>query len=504
MTRKDLPSLAALTGILFLLLTSPIPPGLAQESPYGPAVELVTRLIEAEMADKGLGAVSVALVVRGGTVWSSGFGVARAGAGPPATAATVYRVGSVGKSLTDVAIMQMAEAGVVDLDAPVTDYLPDFRPANSWETPVTLRHLLSHYAGLVREPPVGNYFEPSEPSLEETVASVNRTALVYEPGTRIKYSNAGLAVAGLVLERHTGQPFADAIQEAVLGPLGMNSSSFRPTRRLTGEMADGIMWWVDGREWAAPLFHLGMEPAGTLYSTVDDLARFVRMVLNGGLGPEGRILREETVGEMLTPQLNEPSVRCYFDVGIGFNLQTCWEDTFRARNGGGIYGFSTELATLPEEGLGVVVATNRDSHGSVVRHIGEVALRAMLAIQRGEPMPEVKLSPRPASGLAEELATLAATAEELSSQAPASYGDFLGDYGWGSSGVRILEREGRLHVLMEWFTLYPLEPVDEDAFKLARMTAYNGETITFERSAAGEIQALLIGGSARLPRRGRD
>lgn len=473
---------------------------LSRDTLYAQAIEFVTGLIQQEMADKALGALSIALVDRGGVVWAIGFGTAQAASHMPATAGTVYRVGSVGKTFTDVAIMRLAEAGVVELDTPVSEYLPDFRPANPWKTRITLRHLMSHYSGLVREPPVGNYFDPSEPSLEETVTSISNTTLVYEPGTRIKYSNAGLAVVGLALEQEMGLPFPKAVDEAVLVPLGMTSSSFAPTPRLTERMADGTMWWVDGREWPAPTFHLGMAPAGTLYSTVEDLARFVWMVLNGGAGPERRILREESLNEMLTPQFNVPSVRCYFDVGIGFDLQTCWEDTFKARHGGGVYGFSTELATLPEEGLGVVVATNRDSHGSVVRHIGEAALRAMLAVKRGEPMPDVELSRRPAATLCADLATFGATSEELSAEAAAGYGSLLGDFGWEHSGVRILEGGGALHVLMEWFTLYPLEAVGADVFKLGRMTAYADEALTFERAVSGEVQALVIGGSARLPR----
>ena len=128
----------------------------------------------------------------------------------PATAETVYRVGSVSKLFTDVAVMQLVEQGKLDLDAPV-DRVPARLQARATRSaePITLRQLMSHRSGLVREPPVGNYFDPTEPTLAETVASLNGTALVYPPGTRTKYSNAAHRRRRLRRSRSAnGEPFA--------------------------------------------------------------------------------------------------------------------------------------------------------------------------------------------------------------------------------------------------------------------------------------------------------
>src|SRR5690554_3063492 len=138
---------------------------------YAAAVRSIEAFIEREMAAKELPAVSVALVDDQEIVWARGFGVARDGV--PATARTVYRVGSVSKLFTDIAVMQLVERGELDLDAPVETYLPEFGPANPFGTPVTLRQLMAHRSGLVREPPVGNYFDDSGVSLAATVASLN-------------------------------------------------------------------------------------------------------------------------------------------------------------------------------------------------------------------------------------------------------------------------------------------------------------------------------------------
>lgn len=139
---------------------------------------------------------SIAIVDDQQVVWAEGFGTADPHERKPATAATVCRIGSVSKLFTDIAIMQLVERRELNLDAPITDYLPNFRPRNPFGTPITLRQLMSHRSGLLREPPVGNYFETSQPSLAATVRSLNDTELVFAPNTHTKYSNAAIAVVG--------------------------------------------------------------------------------------------------------------------------------------------------------------------------------------------------------------------------------------------------------------------------------------------------------------------
>ncbi|HIF21019.1 MAG TPA: class A beta-lactamase-related serine hydrolase, partial [Gemmatimonadetes bacterium] len=144
--------------------------------------------------------MSVSLVDDQDMVWAAGFGMQDPDAGIPATEKTVYRVGSVSKLFTDIAIMQLVERGELDLDAPVSTYLQDFAPENPFGREITLRQLTSHRSGLVREPPVGHYFDPTEPSLSQTVASLSSTSLVYPPTERIKYSNAAIATGGVIID----------------------------------------------------------------------------------------------------------------------------------------------------------------------------------------------------------------------------------------------------------------------------------------------------------------
>jgi|CeladaMinimDraft_18_1061708.scaffolds.fasta_scaffold00021_131 CubicO group peptidase (beta-lactamase class C family)/D-alanyl-D-alanine dipeptidase len=532
------------------------PPG------YAAAVRSIEAFIEREMATKELPAVSIALVDDQRIVWARGFGFARPEDGVPATAATVYRVGSVSKLFTDIAVMQLVERGELDLDAPVETYLPDFRPANPFGTPVTLRHLMAHRSGLVREPPVGNYFDDSGASLAETVASLNGTELVYAPGSRTKYSNAGIAVVGRLLEHVTGEPFAQRVESAVLRPAGLDRSSFEPRADLLRDLATAYMWGYDGRRFEAPRFPLGMAPAGGMYSTVTDLARFLSMLLAGGRAAGGaQVLREESLAEMWRPQFAAPGETTGF--GLGFAIREL-DGRRRIGHSGAIYGFATELAFLPDEKLGVVAVTTLDAANVVVERIADHALRAMLAARVGAAPPAPDTTAPLPEGLAAALegryegksgdvelvdrygrlllvplrggfrTELRAAGDALIADGRLAYGTrvvpigtdalvvggdtlrrvpvrrpappperwrgLIGEYGWDHNILYILERDGRLHALIEWFFEYPLEEAWEDVFAFPDWGLYAGERLVFSRDANGRATSVRAAGIV-FPRR---
>jgi CubicO group peptidase (beta-lactamase class C family)/D-alanyl-D-alanine dipeptidase len=517
---------------------------------YAEATELLESSIEWQMETKQLPALSIALVDDQEIVWAQGFGYADPDDSVPADAGTVYRVGSVSKLFTDIAVMQLVERGELDLDAPVTEYLPDFTPGNRFGTPITLRQLMSHRAGLVREPPLGNYFDDIEPSLAATVASLNSTQLVYEPQTRVKYSNAGIAVVGYVLERSQGVPFAEYVKRAVIAPLGMAHSAFEPEPQLIDRLATAYMWAYDGREYEAPTFQLGMSPAGSMYSTVVDLGRFLSALFAGGSRDGQRILAPTTLDSMWTPQFAGPDATT--GIGLGFSIGEL-SGHRRIRHGGAIYGFATELAALPDERLGVVVVTTRDATNAVTNLIADLGLEAMLAVKGGDTLPTPRRTDPLSLERARELAgrymigdagidllewggrlfgllTRGGVAFELRSRgdtlvvdgrldqggtilpidgdrlvigrdtvtrvsldrpapAPERWRGLIGEYGWDHNTLFILEKDGRLHGLVEWFFLYPLEEVSRDTFNFPDWGLYHGEQIVFRRDASGKATA---------------
>ena len=383
---------------------------------YGEVAAALTAMIERERDQKGLAAVSIALVDQEGVAWAAGFG--EQSPGVPATAETVYRVGSVSKLFTDLAVMQLAERGEIDIDAPVRDLLPDFAPDNRSGVPITLRQLMSHRSGLIREPPAGNYFDDAGASLAATVASLDGTRLVYEPESRTKYSNAGIAVVGHVLEVTQGEPFADYVRRAVLEPIGMASSAFTPEPGVVDDLADGYMWGFDRGLFPAPTFELGMIPAGSMYSTVLDLARFMETMFRRGDG----VLGAATLESMWEPQFADP------DATTGYGLGFAVEERFGERwlgHGGAIYGFSTQLAFLPDSRLGVAVVSAVDGTNSVARRVADAALELMLAARAGAPLPT-------------------ATTRGTTPVDPALALEIEGSYGTSATAIEFDAREGSL------------------------------------------------------------
>lgn len=513
---------------------------------YAAVTEHLTAFIEHEMRDKQLPALSIALVEDEQTVWARGFGYADPDRRIPATEDTVYRVGSVSKLFTDIGVMQLVERGDLDLDAPVTRYLPDFRPRNPFGTAVTLRQLMSHRSGLIREPPVGNYFDPTEPSLAEMVASLEGVGLVYAPESRTKYSNAGIAVVGYVLERTQGRPFAEYLRGAVLEPLGMRDSHFEPTPAIQRDLAKAYMWTYDGRTFEAPRFQLGMAPAGSMYSTVTDLGRFMSVLFAGGRSEQGPVVSSETLAQMYTPQFAEPGATTGF--GIGFAVSDL-DGRRLVRHGGAIYGFATELAFLPDERLGVVAVTTLDVTNTVVSRLSRYALQSMLAVRQGDeptspvlsrpveaarardlegryvaeddPAEVVELIARGArlwmlrGGARVDLKSLGGTLVvddrigygttvapvstgieldgrpyrrapvEKPAAAPERWAGLVGEYGWDHNTLYILEKGGQLHALIEWTELDPLEEISEDVFAFPDRGLYPGEQLVFTRDARG-------------------
>jgi serine beta-lactamase-like protein LACTB len=368
-------------------------PVIAPAKQYQAVVEHLTPFIEREVRTKKLPALSIALVDDQKIVWARGFGFADPQAKKPAAADTVYRVGSVSKLFTDLAVMQLVERGVLDLDAPITKYLPDFKPANPFDKPITLRQMMAHRSGLVREPPVGNYFDPTGPSLAKMVESLNRTQLVYAPETKTKYSNAAIATVGFMLEETQKQPFARYLWRTLLDPLDMKHSGFEPDPTLTKDLAKAIMWTYTGREFPAPTFELGMSPAGSMYTNVLDLGRFLSVLFAGGKGPHGQVVKPQTLEQMWTLQFPPRDAKKGEEPKEGFGLGFYLSDLDGHKSighGGAVYGFATQLQALPKEKLGVVVVASRDVANGVTKHIAAVVLRQMLAAQQGKPLPAIE------------------------------------------------------------------------------------------------------------------
>jgi serine beta-lactamase-like protein LACTB len=530
------------------------PPAVAQPAvpaaeKYAAVVAELDKLVAEQVADKRLPALSIALVDDQQVVWAKGYGFQDRDKKVPATAETVYRVGSVSKLFTDVGIMQLVESGDLDLDAPVTKYLPDFKPVlKADHQPITLRMLMAHRSGLIREPPVGNYFDPTEPTLEQTVASLNGIDVVYAPGAKEKYSNAAIGLVGYTLQKTRGEKFEKHVQRAVLDPLGMAASSFEPTPAVKKNLAAAVMWTYHGREFPAPTFELGMAPAGCMYSTVLDLAKFQSCLFAGGTLGGKRLLKPATIEEMFRPQFAGADAKAGF--GLGFHVGE-FEGRKQVSHGGAVYGFATTWDMLPGDKLGVIVVCSRDVANAVTGRLADDALRLMLAAKAGQPLPKVERSEPLSAAEARKLAghyragdrwlDLTESAGELfivpdrggerlrlralgpdlvtddpqawgarftrtgdtltrgkltytkakppagpPPEPPAKWKGLIGEYGWDHNTLYIYESAGRLHALIEWTEIDPLTEESETVFAFpADRGMYHGEKLVFTRDASG-------------------
>lgn len=347
------------------------------------------RAIEQEVRDKGLPALSVALVSGQRIVWAKGFGMADPDEKVPATAETVYRAGALSALLTDVGVMRLQEEGKVDLDTPVRQYLPEFTPHNPFGRPITLRMLMTHRSGLAKEPPVGHLSDTSGPSLSDSVTSLNGTRLVYEPGTTTKFSNAGTAVAGYVIERLEGQPFAAWMRNQVLDNIGLSRTAFEPVPELDRRMARASMWTYDGRAFAAPTFDVGSRPAVGMYTTVLDLAKFLAVLNARGRTESGeRILRSATLDRMWEVQY--PGVDSSTGYGIGFRVSKLGAHR-RVGHTGALYGFASEIALLPDTDVGIAVMASLDGATAVVGALADYGLQLATAARDGRALPPYSL-----------------------------------------------------------------------------------------------------------------
>lgn len=456
--KRMLPSLAVATLL----------PALATAADYSSVPAALSAVVRSEMTEWGIGGVAVAIVDGGDVVFSEGFGEARRD--------SVFRCGSISKLFNAVAVLQLVEAGKLDLDAPLQTYGDGLLPINPFHGPpaVTLRQILCHRSGLQRESVTGGYLDPSQPGLSATVASVPPCVLVTEPGARTRYSNLGPSLAGFIVGRVSGEGFENYQQAHLLGPLGMKSSAWTLAAAPRDRIIVSHMRVADGRGgWTrreTPLFDLGTIPAGNLFTTAEDLARFCSALLAN----DGRLVKPETLAEMWRPQLTDEGK----GFGLGFSVGR-YRGHRSVGHNGAVYGHSSSLVILPEAGIGVIVLANEDIANGPVHTISAAALSMMLEARLGEKPPASAETP--------------AHSEDL--------GGFAGEYESASYWAKVELRDGRLvgELSGQPFTLrrigeleFTMDSRIDDASK-----------VVFEREASGAIAGWSLG-TQRFSRAPRD
>lgn len=367
--------------LLLGLLMAAMPLGAQTRAKLPPEViEKIEAIISVEMARQSIPGLSIAIVADNKIVYANGFGLADLENSVPAKASTVYRTASIAKPMTATAVMQLAEQGKLALDAPIQEYCPVF-PAKRW--PVTVRQLLGHLGGVRHyksaEEATGkkHYF-----SLVDSLAQFKDDPLLYEPGTKYRYTTYGYSLLGCAIEGASGMSYEDYMRGHVFQPAAMQHTRTDNVFVVIPNRSRGYMKLSEkdyeqlpeaakgfakvGTVYNAPLHDTSMKiPGGGLVSTAVDLAKFA-IAVNRGL-----LVKEETREQMWTRQKTRDGQETNYGLGWGVGE---YNGVRLISHGGRQAGTRTSLALFPDAGVAIAVMANLQgaSLRNIVRQIGEI------------------------------------------------------------------------------------------------------------------------------------
>jgi CubicO group peptidase (beta-lactamase class C family) len=363
---------ALLTGGVAILIS-------CGTGPLDSRVMAAVSEVEAGMVQQGISGASLALLRNGRLVHATALGVKRAGDDAPVTDQTLFHVGSIQKMLTAATLLSLVDEGKLDLDAPVTQYV-DLHLAESFDpSTITPFHLLTHSSAL---PEAGVH------QCAETLAQYwdqQRLPLWAPPGSFWNYSSMGYSLAGLLAQTIDDAPFEEVIRRRVLEPARMSHATTDEERaqaadHATGHVPSGPMTGF----YEPAAYHCDfMVPAGFMFATATDFAHFVEALL-----AEGGLLSRDSSRAMISPQIEvHESPGISYSFGLELGAAPDGRSPRYARHGGGMFGFSSRLAFLPETGDGAVLLTNADG-----ADLAPILGRALFAL-RGDQFPDTPPPP---------------------------------------------------------------------------------------------------------------
>lgn len=345
-------------------------------------------LVSAEFAKDSVGSLTVGVIAGSQLVWTRSVGFADIKAGRRANRETVYRIGSVTKPFTAVMLMQLAAEGRLRLSDPVEQYLPEVRDIAAQPpsaAPFTFLQLATMSGGLAREPDDGGPFWTGPVSEWEhrLLAAIPHTRYVTTPGTEYRYSNIGYAILGAALARAAGKSYVEWERTRILEPLGMSRTRFELDPTITSDLAVGYQVNGDGTlddTTAAREARAGRGykvPNGSIFTTVDDLARFVSFEL--GQGPDSVLARsvlDDAFGGIVATD-------AFLQTGYGLGFMAMQRDGFPILgHNGSVAGYRAAMYFDRHAQLGVVVLRNVVGGAQDVDRIAVEILSTLAAAHR--------------------------------------------------------------------------------------------------------------------------
>jgi CubicO group peptidase (beta-lactamase class C family) len=343
-----------------------------------PIRDTLAPLIRAAQERFAIPGISLALVTADQVLWREGFGYAdlaqRRRAGPD----TVYRAGSLAKPITALAVMQLAERGLLDIDQPLSGYLTEFSIRSRFDTvaaPITVRSVLDHHAGLPTDLNKGMW---THRSFATVARELREEYAAFPPDLVFSYSNVGYSLLGHMVQKVAGESFADYVQRHILSPLGMKHSGMSHLPPMEPGLAKG---YRDGRQSQSP--PIRDLPAFGLHTSVADMGRLLRAILAGGMLDGRRVIGRATLEQMFEAQNRDVPLDLDILVGLGWFLA---QDSIPGagaviRHGGTTLSYGGEVVILPEKGLAVVVLANAEGSHAIAAKLGESILRRVLSTE---------------------------------------------------------------------------------------------------------------------------
>ncbi len=362
--------LLGITAALLVLATSLT---LRAQALPDETVQALESAIAETMRDQKIPGFAIGVVRDGKLVYARGFGVMKLGEPKrPITRETLFHMASITKPFVATALMRLVERGKVSLDDPVIKYLPYFRLQDDRYKEITVRQMATHTSGM---PDVKNYYwdkpEYDAGALERYVRSLTDKSLMWAPGKQFRYSNMAFEVLGDLVAKVSGKSFDDYVDEEILHPVGMKSSTLLFKKADQAKLAVG---YTLTKGVVVPVAHYPYNrahtPSSNLHSNVDDMARWIQVNLNRGELDGQRILKSETYDLLWKPASSIPERD--WKVGISWFLADNTGERI-VMHSGGDDGFTTHLAFAPARRAGVVMMANCD-HMSSLKKIWEAAM----------------------------------------------------------------------------------------------------------------------------------
>ena len=347
-------------------------------------IEGLKAYIKKEMSKNKIAGSSVAVVDLNGIVLSEGFGMADKENNIRANSSTLFPIASVTKTFTGIAIMQLVEKGLIDLDKPVADYIPGLSLPNGEENIITTRMLLTHHSGIQGDI-LYNWYLPEvskDPFIFEQVTDlINNAGTIFTPGKLHSYSNAGYSLLGVLIHNVSGTGYVEYIHSNIFEPLGMKNSIV-----FAGEAADQIIarGYTGNKSTSMPM-KLGI-PAGGIALTADDAAKYMMGVI-GSYHGDNSLLKQETILQMMTQQNSNVALDKGFSIGLTWFLQD--QVTKYASHRGELPPYYAMMTILPELKTGVFISVNTSSAANVPEEIAHKITCDLYEYHTGKSVPQI-------------------------------------------------------------------------------------------------------------------